>query len=90
MMFFHDTARQRKAKTCAIALGGVERPENVGQVLRRDTTPSVADNHTGAIISRTDLDQHCARTLHRLDCVQEQIQKHLVNLTAVVFDLRTN
>ncbi len=32
----------------------------------------------GAIVSRTDLDKHCARALHRLDCVQEQIQKHLV------------
>jgi hypothetical protein len=36
MMFFHDAAGQRKAQTCAIALGGVERPENVRQVLRRN------------------------------------------------------
>src|ERR1035437_1320494 len=80
MMFFNDTKGKRETETCAIALGGIEGPENVWQVLRRDTTPSVADNHTGAIISRTDLDTNCARALHGLNGVQEQIQKHRGNL----------
>jgi hypothetical protein len=39
MMFFHDKAGEREPDTGNIALGGVERPENVGQVQRRDTTP---------------------------------------------------
>jgi hypothetical protein len=30
MMLFHDTAGKRKAQAGAIALGGVERPENIG------------------------------------------------------------
>jgi hypothetical protein len=43
MIFFHDSAGEREPETGGIALGGVERPENVGQVLRRDTTPVVAE-----------------------------------------------
>jgi len=43
MMFFHDTAGEREPETGAFSLGSVERPENVGQVLRRDTTPVVAE-----------------------------------------------
>ena len=86
MMIFHDAVGKREAETGAVALGGVERPENVGQVLRRDAAAGVADNHAGTTLSRANLNTHCARLLHGLNCVQEQIQKHLVNLIAVVLD----
>jgi len=86
MMFFHDAAGERKAKTGAISLGGEERPEDIGQVPRRDTATGVADNHRGAIASRTDIDTDGALSVHGLHCIEEQIQKHLVNLIAVVLD----
>ena len=66
MMFFHDTAGERKAKTGAISLGGEERPEDIGQVSRRNTTTVVADNHCGAIASRTDVDKHRALPVQAL------------------------
>ena len=51
MMFFHDTAGKGKTKTCAVSLGGVERPENVWNVLGRDAMPSVADNEQTSVQS---------------------------------------
>jgi|SRR5271167_3771957 len=57
-----------------------------GYVLRRNSTAGVTDNHAGVVLSRTDLDPHHARALHGLDRVQEQIQKYLVNLIAIVLD----
>ena len=56
VMIFHDTVGKREAKTGAIAFGGVERPENVGQVLRGDAAAGVADHHAGITVSRPDLD----------------------------------
>jgi hypothetical protein len=36
---FHNTVGEREAKTGAIAFGGVEGPEDVSQILRRDARP---------------------------------------------------
>ena len=88
MMLFHDAMGQRKTKTGATALSGIERPENVWQVLSRDATTSVPDNHGGETISGADLDTHGTCSLQGLDCVQKQIQKYLVDLIAVVLDFR--
>src|SRR5579872_7363810 len=82
-----DAVGEREAEAGAIAFGGVKRPENVGQILGRDAASGVADHDAGTTLSRTDLDPYCAWTIHRLNCVQEQIQKHLVNLIAVMLDL---
>ena len=38
--------------------------------------------------SRTDLDAHRARAVHGLNGIEQQVQKNLVNLIAVVFDFR--
>src|ERR1035441_1871079 len=56
VVFFDDTAGEREPQTRAAAFRRVERTEDVGQVLRLNTTPGVADHHTGTIVARTDLD----------------------------------
>ena len=61
MMIFHDAVSQRESEAGAIALGRVERPEDVGQVLRRDAASGVADHHAGITILRIDLDADLAR-----------------------------
>src|SRR5580704_966285 len=86
MMIFDDPVGKREAEAGAVTLGGVERPEDVGQVLRSDAAPGVADDHAGKTIMLANLNIHCARLLYSLDGVQEKIQKHLVNLIAVVLD----
>ena len=86
VMVFHDAAGKRETKASAGALGGVERPENVRQILRGDATAGVSDSHTGVALSGADLDTDCARSFHGLHCVEEQIQKHLVDLIAIVLD----
>ena len=83
MMFFHDAAGQGEPQAGATALGGVERPKDVGQGLRLDPTPGVADNHTGAVLSRTNFGAHRARTFHGLNSVQKQIQKDCTGPTVV-------
>src|SRR5271166_378199 len=88
VVFFYDAAGERKTQAGTVAFGGVEGAEDVCQVLRKDAATGVADDHTSAIISRTYLDAHGARPLYRLHCIQEQIQKHLVDLIAVVLDFR--
>ena len=47
MVLFHDTPRKRKAQARAIAFRGVERPEDIGEVLRRDSATGVTDHHAG-------------------------------------------
>src|SRR5579863_4209356 len=88
MMILDDAVRERKTKTGAIALGGVERTENVGQVLRRNAPTSIAHHNAGTAIPRTDFNVHCTRLLHGLHCVEEQIQEDLVDLIAVMFNFR--
>ena len=88
VMFFHDTAGQRKAKTCAVSLGSEKRAEDIGQVSRRDAATCVTDIHGGEIASRTDVDMHRARAFRGLHGIEQQVQKHLVNLIAIVFDFR--
>jgi hypothetical protein len=73
VMIFHDPARKRESEAGAFTLGGVERPEDVWQVLRRDAAPRVTDDHAGVAISRADLDHHGACSLHRLDCIQQEV-----------------
>ena len=87
-MFFHDTAGERKSQAGPAALGREERPKDVGKMLRRDTTPAVADNHSGAIAARPDLDVNGPRAFDSLNSVQKQVQKHLMNLIAVVLNFR--
>ncbi len=56
-------------------------------MLRRNTATGIADHNAGTItFSRANLDTHRARSLHGLNCIQEQVQQHLVNLIAVVLD----
>ena len=43
MMFFDDSAGQRKPEASAISLGGEKRAENIVQISRRDTVAGVAD-----------------------------------------------
>ena len=88
VMIFDNTVRKRKTKTGTIALGGVERTKNVGQVLRRNASTSIADHNAGVAIPRTDFNVHRARLLHGLHRVEEQIQKNLVYLIAVMFNFR--
>src|SRR5580698_8797132 len=88
MMILDDAMCERKTKTRAIPLGGVERTENVGQVLRRDAPASIADHNAGIAIPRTDFNVHSARLLHGLHRVEEQIQEDLVYLIAVMLDFR--
>src|SRR5580704_9341365 len=86
MMIFDDAMGKRKAEAGAIALCCVEWPEDVRQVLRSDAATGVADDHAGKTITLANLNIHCARLLYSLDGVQEKIQKHLVNVIAVVLD----
>jgi len=50
MVLFDDAPRKRKAQARAIAFRGVERPEDVGEVLRRDSATGVTDRHAGEAI----------------------------------------
>src|ERR1700733_15444514 len=54
MMIFDYTVGEREPKAGAIAFRGVERAENVGQVLRRDAPTGIADQHAGVAITGTD------------------------------------
>ena len=70
----------------------------MSQVLRRDAFAAVADSYAGVLVSGTDLDVYfafscvsaCARVctciIHGLDCVEEEVEKDLVNLIAIVLD----
>ena len=86
VMFFDDAAGEREAESSAVAFSGVERAENVGQDLSRDAATGVGDDDGCAIFLRTYFDGNGARSLDGLFCIQEQIEKHLMNLIAVMLD----
>src|SRR5712692_11219958 len=84
VVVFHDAPGERKAKASAVALGSVERPENIGQMLGSDTAAGVADRDGGIAVLGRECHAHCAGALHCLDRIQEKVQKHLVDLVAIV------
>lgn len=86
MMLFHDSAGQRKPEASAVSLGGEKRAEDIGQISRRDTAAGVADVDGRELASRTEVDTHGAWSIRRLNGIEQQVQKHLVNLIAIVFD----
>src|SRR5208337_1657416 len=47
VVVFDDAAGERQAQAGTVALGGVERPEDVGEVLRRNAAAIVGHFHRG-------------------------------------------
>ena len=48
MVAFDDPARQRQAQPGAVSLGGVERPEDVGEMFGRDSTAGIDHVNRGS------------------------------------------
>src|SRR5262249_31323874 len=84
---FDDAASERQAEASAVSFGGKEGTEDVGQVLRRDAASGVGHDDFGLVAAGNDVDADGAGTLERLNCVQQQVEKPLVDLIAVVVDV---
>jgi len=87
VMFFGDPARQRESQACSVSLGRVEGSEDVVQKSGRDTTARVDNGNRGDVLQKRNLNPYLARTVNRLNRVQQQIQEELVDLIDIVFDV---
>src|SRR6202042_1157783 len=84
VVLFDNTTGEGETQAGSVALCRVKRPEDVGDVLRRDSAAIIADEHGGEAFSRPDLDTHRAGAGDGLHRIQQQIQENLVNLIAIV------
>src|SRR4051794_9085060 len=79
----HDRSGDRETKAQALRLRGEERLEEARQLLARDTWPRVAHGYANGllILAHGRESQSTADSLHgghRIACVQNEIQQHLL------------
>jgi hypothetical protein len=90
---FDDRAADRKANAHAVWLCGVEGFEQTPQIFRAQPRAGVAHPNAHAlrlyaVSADVQLANAVAKVAHRLNCVDDQIQHHLLQLDPVSFNAR--
>src|SRR5262245_13634000 len=93
LMFLNDGAAHREPDPHALGLRRVERIEQLVDVLNREPDTSVPNGDADAIVPvARSVDQQLPGTItnrsHRVQSVAEQVQNHLLELSAVTGDHR--
>src|SRR5208282_5512544 len=74
-MLLDDAAGERKTQSGAVSLGGIERAENVGEVLGRNPAAGIGHDHQRRVIVAFDFNRDPAGPIDVLDRVQQQVQQ---------------
>ena len=93
-MFLNNSVSHRQAQARSLTLSflrgsfrGEERIIDALDMFLRDACPSVSDNHAYCItIHRRNL--QCASVGHRIFCVEEEVQEHLLQTSGVPLNCR--
>ncbi len=88
LMIFNDAPGQRQAEPGTVALRGEERTEDVGQILSGYAAAIVDDFDDCESFATLYRNRNFPVAVDRLDCIQQKVQQHLMDLIAVVFDFR--
>src|SRR5665811_480827 len=71
LVIFHDAAGQRQSEAGAVALGGVEGTENVGEVIRVDTASVISHFDDGCRTLGSQRDGDLSVRVDRLQSIQQ-------------------
>ena len=86
-VILNDAARQGQSQSGTVTLRGKERTEDMGEVFRGDSQSGIVDGDRNRVLVRLgEHDRYPARPIERLDGIEKQVQKHLMELTRVVLD----
>src|SRR5579862_7202220 len=86
LMLFEDAAREGESKAGAISLRRIKRAENVRQMFGQNSTPRIGYRDSGKLAASLNFDGNPSSAVNCLNRVQQEIEHHLVNLGAIVFD----
>src|SRR5215471_7651043 len=82
---FNDPPRQRQSEPGSSALGGVERTEDIRQILGLNAVACVGDGYNRGLALLKRSDPYQSWTIDRLHRVQKQVEQHLMDLIGVMF-----
>jgi hypothetical protein len=86
--WWSSTIRRAKDNPSAVSFGGIEGAEDVGQMVGRDAATVVGYLDNRGRSKGLHGDGDFSVRVDRLQCIQQQVEHHLMNLIAVVLDFR--